>query len=244
MEKPIQPPTQKTISTPTKPRLAPESIIATTSFGDHKPKASGYYGIKPTRPPVSQEIIEDSLLSDDFASIPRSHPILQLSGSKRDSLTLGDLSFLASKRVAGPATPDEENDVSLCIQRPPPSPSLDQQPSLPGGIRELSFRSYSSIISENGDSSILQVYNPPVNFQSVSFSELHESDEGGREANEHRNDDDPDQQLDLAHAEMNVDEMSYNSLLQLENQQGGVLNDRWDEVHDEVLNVGRTTSLK
>ena len=79
----------------------------------------------------------------------------------------------------------------------------------------------------------MQVYNPPVNFQSVSFSDLHESD--GRSQGDHPNP--ADQQLDIANVEMNADEMSYNALMQFEAQQGDVLTDRWNKVHDKVLSV-------
>lgn len=139
---------------------------------------------------------------------------------KRESLEPS--SFLA-KRQATTSVLEENSEVSLSLNVSTLNCSGLRHP-----VRELSFRSCSSIISDGGDSSLLRDVNPAVNFKSISFSDI-QDETPPQHTQEHP--------IDTMDVEMNLDDMSYSALLRLEQNQKGVLDDRWREVHDDVVNV-------
>ena len=75
---------------------------------------------------------------------------------------------------------------------------------------------------------MLRDVNPAVNFKSISFSDI-QDETPPQHTEEHP--------IDTMDVEMNLDDMSYSALLRLEQNQKGVLDDRWREVHDDVVNV-------
>ena len=276
METPIPPSTTNAVSTPTKLRSCYNSDIAASSLGFSRPRVSAYYGEKPTKPHIHNPVVPDSLLDEGeeehSSSLSISGiPNVQLSGSKRDSFTLGTSSFIASKRRSLQSLMDGESEVSLCIEKTGLQTPIEKGP-LFKNTGELSFHNYSSILSGGEDSSLLREANPSINFQSISFSDLHESDDDDddhhhqqqqQQQQQHQQDStlnsnleqhqqhqqhsglggdgngNGEASLNVVDVEMNLDTMSYSALLELEANQKGVLDDRWQEVHDEVLGVGK-----
>ena len=191
--------------TPTKSRVIHDSLISECTV-DANPKTN--------RQPKPVQFVDDSLVVFETPNTK------EKISKKRESLEPS--SFLA-KRQATTSVLEENSEVSLSLNVSTLNCSGLRHP-----VRELSFRSCSSIISDGGDSSLLRDVNPAVNFKSISFSDI--QDETPLQHTE-------EHPIDTMDVEMNLDDMSYSALLRLEQNQKGVLDDRWREVHDDVVNV-------
>ena len=171
---------------------------------------------KTNRPMNPIRVVEDSLLLFDSPSSK------EKVSKKRDSLEPS--SFLAKRQAT--SILEENSEVSLSLNVSTLNCSGLRHP-----VGELSFRNCSSIVSEGGDSSLLRDINPAINFKSISFSDIHD-EIPSQHTEEHP--------INAVDVEMNLDDMSYSALLRLEQNQKGVLDDRWHEVHDEVVSVWST----
>ena len=168
---------------------------------------------KTNRPMNPIRVVEDSLLLFDSPS-----PKEKVS-KKRDSVEPS--SFLVKRQAT--SVLEENSEVSLSLNVSTLNCSGLRHP-----VGELSFRNCSSIVSDGGDSSLLRDINPAINFKSISFSDIND-ETSSQHTEEHP--------INAGDVEMNLDNMSYSALLRLEQNQKGVLDDRWHEVHDEVVNV-------
>ena len=182
--------------------------LASSSLTEGKSIRSVHLANKSVHP---TQVVEDSLVQLDT---PRP--------SKR--VITPSSSFLSKRPTMASGILEENSELSLALDT---STLHLSGPRRSTGAQEPSLRSCSSILSDGGDSSLLRDVEPAIDFASLSFSDAsHENAANDMDA------------AAVAAVAPDVDDMSYSALLRLERQQGGVLDDRWAEVREDVIKVG------
>lgn len=188
--------------------------LASSSLTECKSIRSVHLANKSVHP---TQVVEDSLVQLDTP-----HP------SKR--VITPSTSFLSKRPTMASGILEENSELSLALDT---STLHLSGPRRSTCVQEPSLRSCSSILSDGGDSSLLRDVEPAIDFASLSFSDASQEN-AANEANA----------ADIAAVAPDVDAMSYSALLRLEQQQGGVLDDRWAEVRSEVIDVGESGDVK
>lgn len=162
----------------------------------------------------NSSIVEDSLMLDDLPITPKRE--LQ---SKQDSSVFPESpSFIAKRCNLSTTLLDDTHDASLLVNQTTLNLS-GQRSSSP--VKEVSFRSSSGLEASN---SMLNDVATNVNFEAISISGINESTVS-------------ETRLSAEREEGNPEDLSYEALLRWEQQQGGVLDERWERIRDSVLHV-------
>ena len=162
----------------------------------------------------NSSIVEDSLMLDDLPITPKRE--LQ---SKQDSSVFPESpSFVAKRCNLNNTLLDDTHDASLLVNQTTLNLSGQRSSSL---VKEVSFRSSSGLEASN---SMLNDVATNVNFEAISISGINESTVS-------------ETRLSAEREEGNPEDLSYEALLRWEQQQGGVLDERWERIRDSVLHV-------
>lgn len=169
-------------------------------------------------------LVEDSLLSEENTSFVKR---LDMS-EKRESIYQSENSFVIKRpNLSYSELVENESNLSLVISKYHPAERRSSHP-------------VNSDINFSGESSILKDVQSFVDFNNISLSEITESSSITTVSpTQHPNPTNPPQpnENETPDETVNPTDMSYETLLRWEQSQGSVLDDKWKQIRQQVLEV-------